>query len=319
VQILDLHSRNPIVSYDGHVYSCQWAENIGTELLFKGHDKKDDSLPGIRTLPGNVDLIAVSSARIVSQSVQLKPNPNVVPRSRKRMHGRIRGLKIPVGTGASAKRKQQAAFLERLMDVKEKKGEEDLVTVLTKAKPGSVKWLEVLREKREKERQKLNRIIANGDPNDKEVLYAQSRLLEIDDEEERRNIGLEARGLLADGKRKAKEDDARKRVKTNDRAAPPKTRRGPGKRKPRKVPLNKMLGRELDDLREDSVGMESTIGDSTRADSEMAETLSAYGDMASPGTGMGDMDDDGAGGEEEDDHDEEEGQEEEEDEEMYYE
>lgn len=290
LQILDLHSQNPIVSYDGHVYSCSWAENIGTELLFKSHDENDQSLPGIRTLPGGVDLIAMSSARIVSQSVQLKPNPGIVPRRPlKRPHGKDPALRISVGTGASEKRKEQAAFLERLIDMKAEKGEEDLVTVLAKTRPRASEWLEVLRGKRAKERYRLTKIIEKGNPDSAEVRVAQARLEEIDAEEEKRENNLEARGLLPDGKRRAKDDDARKRPKMADGSAPPRTKQF-GLEKKRGRPRKKIAGinQELEELLDGgSVAMESVMGES-----ETGDGLSGYGDIGSPGTEMGDMDED---------------------------
>lgn len=308
LQILDLHSRTPIVSYDGHVYSCSWAENIGTELLFKPHDEKDHSLPGIRTLPGGVDLIAMSSARIVSQSVQLKPNPDIVPRRPlKRLHGKDPALRISVGTGASEKRKEQAAFLERLIDMKAHKGEEDLVTVLAKTRPRTSEWLEVLRGKRAKERHKLTRMIDRGDPDSAEVRVAQARLEEIDAEEEKRENNLEARGLLPDGKRRAKEDDARKRPKMADGSAPPRTKQF-GLEKKRGRPRKKIAGinQELEELFDGG----SVATESVMAESEIGDALSGYGDMDSPRTEIGDIDED-------DEEDEEEDEEEEEEEEGY--
>jgi len=179
------------------------------------------------------------------------------------------------------KRKQQAAFLERLMAVKEKKGEQDLVTVLTKTRPSNAKWLEALRDKRNKERQKIKSIIKNGNPTDETVQSAQARLTELDAEEERRTANLEARGLRLDGKRKAKEDDARKRVKTADDSAPPKTRRGPKRGRPRKITLQA----ELHDLLDERPRAESLM-----VENDHGQTPSVYEDMESPGTDIGDAD-----------------------------
>ena len=38
VQIMELHSPNPVISYKGRVYEGQWSQNVGTELLLTRHD-----------------------------------------------------------------------------------------------------------------------------------------------------------------------------------------------------------------------------------------------------------------------------------------
>lgn len=87
IQVLDLHSDNPLISYRGRLFSARWAENLGTELLLMGRDQHavadgggEDSkgkstaaaaatrrrrLPILRELAGGVDLVAASSARLV--------------------------------------------------------------------------------------------------------------------------------------------------------------------------------------------------------------------------------------------------------------
>ena len=34
IQILDLHTHNPLISYQGQLLSCRWASTIGSDLLF---------------------------------------------------------------------------------------------------------------------------------------------------------------------------------------------------------------------------------------------------------------------------------------------
>lgn len=283
VQILDLHTFNPLVAYDGHVYSCQWAENVGTEMLFKPHDPKDNSLPGIRTLPGGVDLIAMSSARIVSQSMQVKRMSEVeAPRPSKRPQGNMKSLKIQVGNQALQTRKDKATFLQKLAEMKERRGEEDLVTIHTKARPKFKAWVQALQTKRKREREQLVKIVEKGGAEDEEVQSAQKRIEEIDAETERLNEQLESKGLHPDGKRRAKLDDARTQVgKTNRGLSVPKTNRVPIKRKrPRKVTLlkgvnsfNEALDGDSDaDSDEDEGsfhGDESSDGDGNAVDTAM--------------------------------------------------
>jgi hypothetical protein len=188
VQIMGLHTRNPFASYNGHVYSCQWASNIGTELLFTEHDP-DSSLPVLRNLPGNVDLLAASSARIISNSVSLEPKPGArtQPEPKKRIDKskKDHALSIPVGHTASEQRKGQARFLERLMEIKEAKGEEDDVTVYTNRRLSRNGWKKHLEEKRQAERKTLQRIVKANKKRDKnKVEDAKVRLEELDVEEE---------------------------------------------------------------------------------------------------------------------------------------
>jgi hypothetical protein len=247
VQILDLDTLNPIVSYDGHVYSCQWAENLGTEMLFIAHDD-NASLPILCTLPGNVDLLAMSSARIVPQAVQLQPKEKIpVMDKRKPVVSQVSDLSIPVGHGASMKRKQQARFLEKLMAAKEKKGEEDFVTVLTTTRLSFPKWVTELKAKRQIERNELNYIIKHGQADNEDVLGAKERLKEMDIEDEKRDAELASRSLGPDGRKlNNRSTDHRKRAQITDpvgvegdTSKPPKKRiRG----RPRKNGAHASLG-----------------------------------------------------------------------------
>ncbi|KAF2088645.1 hypothetical protein K490DRAFT_56038 [Saccharata proteae CBS 121410] len=38
IQILGLHDKNPIISYGGQIYTCEWASALGTDLFFKRRD-----------------------------------------------------------------------------------------------------------------------------------------------------------------------------------------------------------------------------------------------------------------------------------------
>jgi len=170
VQILDLHTSNPIVSYDGVVYSCQWAANIGTELIFTPHDPASN-LPVLRNLPGDVDLLAASSARLISRVLELKrkeaPSETKIsaaaegPRKRRSSDNDV---EIPIGPNAREKRKEQGRFLENLMKIKARKGESDLVTVNTTRRMTANKIKADFKTMRESEKRKLrNQIKKDGD------------------------------------------------------------------------------------------------------------------------------------------------------------
>jgi len=201
VHILDLHTENPVVSYGGQIFSCQWAQNIGTELLFTAHDP-DASLPVLRTLPGDVDLLAASSVRIISKSVVLEPKLSersrpALPPSNTR--GLVPDLKIPVGAQASTRRKDQARFLERMMEIKEAKGEDDLVTVFAQKRQTNSGWRAQFQQKRQQERARLQRVLKGN--NGRESLEAKRKLEEMYEEDENRKAEENSRGIRVDGKK----------------------------------------------------------------------------------------------------------------------
>ena len=128
IQILDLHSRRPIISYRGRVFEGQWGEMIGTDLILARHDPNSQSqLPALRNLPGDVDILAASASRILTTEKILEPRvpeEDTLEPIRKEWN-----INIPVGKHKSGERAQQADFLEKLIALKIKKGEEDKVTV----------------------------------------------------------------------------------------------------------------------------------------------------------------------------------------------
>lgn len=150
IQVLDLHSDNPIITYKGRIFSGTWASNIGSELIFGAHDEvADRGLPHLRALPEGVDLMAASSARILTTPVDLRPKNRggvdgsgtpVLPGQpgRKPAVDRYRnmrkesGIEIPIAFDKHGRRKPQARFLENLMAIKRSRGEQDEVTTVTK-------------------------------------------------------------------------------------------------------------------------------------------------------------------------------------------
>ena len=188
VQILDLHSDNPMVSYRGQVFSCEWASNTGTEFLFTARDH-ESQLPVLRALPGEVDLLAASSCRLIPKAVTLEPKFSARSRMATDLPIRCESgfnhsvISIPVGPTASRKRKDQASFLERLMAIKQEKGEQDEITIIAQKRQLNNKWKLIWRKRRQAERTKLMRFIrdkANAPVSREEVENARQRLQEID-------------------------------------------------------------------------------------------------------------------------------------------
>lgn len=132
IQILDLHSDNPIISHRGHVFEGSWAEMVGTEVLLAPHEGDDGrgSLPALRHLPGDVDLLGASASRILTKRKTLHPRKpaedSLAPTQREW------NINIPVGKNKHGERAQQANFLEKLIALKIQRGDKDQVTVYAK-------------------------------------------------------------------------------------------------------------------------------------------------------------------------------------------
>lgn len=128
IQILELHSHNPIISYRGRVFEGQWAEVIGTEVVLANREEGNENpLPALRNLPGDVDLLGACCSRLLTTEKVLKPRvaeEDELSRIRKEWN-----IKIPPGKDRTGERAHQIRFLERLMALKKKKGQTDDVTV----------------------------------------------------------------------------------------------------------------------------------------------------------------------------------------------
>ena len=179
VQILDLHQKNPIVSYGGQVFSCEWTRNIGTELLFIEHDRLNP-LPILRHLDDGVDLLAASSIRLSSTPLELERKINA-PSTSAESGG---WAPEPVLTERE-KKIEQKDFLTQLNQIKRDRGEEDGVTIHTKKQKTEVQWRDELIKKRKVEMNGLRRIIKAGQDM-KEIEEAELRLKVLEQAEARR-------------------------------------------------------------------------------------------------------------------------------------
>lgn len=69
LQVLDLHSQNPLVLLDGQLYSCQWSTDLGTQFYVARPDKSEKRLRAGRV----VDVVGLSRARLVGSPVIAHP------------------------------------------------------------------------------------------------------------------------------------------------------------------------------------------------------------------------------------------------------
>ncbi|RDA93613.1 hypothetical protein CP533_6175 [Ophiocordyceps camponoti-saundersi (nom. inval.)] len=126
IQILDLHSARPLISYRGRVFEGRWAEVLGTEAILTWRDKKDP-LPALRNLADGIDMLAASSSRIMTTEKIVHPKePEADALAAIRDDWNIR---IPAGKHRTQEKMQQVRFLENMMALKKKKGQTDEVTV----------------------------------------------------------------------------------------------------------------------------------------------------------------------------------------------
>lgn len=141
VQIMELHTPNPVISYRGRIYQGQWSQNVGTEVLLTQHDE-NNPLPAVRKLDGGIDVLAASSARIMVTEKVLKPrNMKALRRQRRVMFDEDDyelsddqdhpTMGVPKAEpGASVERFEQGEFLAKLIALKKSMGETDGVTVV---------------------------------------------------------------------------------------------------------------------------------------------------------------------------------------------
>lgn len=119
LQILGLHTLNPIVSYQNQVFSCSWAEQIGTELFFT----RPDELTATATATArgkDFDLIAATSAKILGRKANLISSAEASTTTPTTSTSTSNPPKPSMSSN-------QARFLERLSSVKQAKGETDTV------------------------------------------------------------------------------------------------------------------------------------------------------------------------------------------------
>ena len=145
IQILDLHTQNPLISYQNQLYSCEWTSTLGTDVLLTA-PSPDFPHPLLREMP-NVSVLATSSIKLMGRPAQISsrqpteetsstPAPESSTAVAKTAISPEKApsappVKIPLGPTPTRAKQNQANFLERLMAIKAKKGEIDNVTVYT--------------------------------------------------------------------------------------------------------------------------------------------------------------------------------------------
>lgn len=174
VQILDLNTTNPIVSYMDQVYSCTWADMVGTNMFFT-HPGASDVTETLQSTD-DYDLIGTSRIKLVGDRANMAKKNQ--PKKRARVDdddadehsagaedaplGRSLGGLRRSNPTINAQIKKQASFLNKLMEIKRQRGETDLVRTLVDEKIASADTAR-LHAARHDEIDELNRKVLKGD------------------------------------------------------------------------------------------------------------------------------------------------------------
>lgn len=128
IQVVGLHTHNPIISYRDQLFSCSWADVIGTELLFCASENDPES-HSVRQGKG-FDLISASRVKILGQKATLASKSGTQGSS---TLNPFNAGQNDQGQGRSqdptkkSARSSQSDFLKRLKDAKRARGESTLV------------------------------------------------------------------------------------------------------------------------------------------------------------------------------------------------
>lgn len=120
LQILALHTLNPIISYQNQIFTCSWADLLGTELLFTSPHQELDS-DSVLVRGTDFDLIAANSVKILGRKANLISSSGVTV-SEPSTTTTTTSSSTPTTATTN-----QARFLERLAAIKQDRGETDTV------------------------------------------------------------------------------------------------------------------------------------------------------------------------------------------------
>ena len=171
-------------------------------------------LPKLKEGPG-YDILGATSIKIVGRSAQLAPKPDVrVSRNTDsaeaaNQEGDETGVKIPLGPASSKARQNQAKFLERLINVKKAKGEQDSVTVHSQKRMTNSGWRVQQNRRRAEDgatMEGLKVLVAEGDEVARERLREMEARVNEDESGEEAELGTtvteSGRGVGSSGGRR---------------------------------------------------------------------------------------------------------------------
>ncbi|KAF3919968.1 hypothetical protein AA313_de0208345 [Arthrobotrys entomopaga] len=110
LQILDLHSSQPLVNYEGKIYTCTWSKTNGTELLFSPPVIHDTDPP---PLANDDEGIKLSSTSATGRKLKQHPESNLFCTTVHRLEGWPGKMK-PRGRDKQEVSTKARMFAERL-------------------------------------------------------------------------------------------------------------------------------------------------------------------------------------------------------------
>ncbi|KAL8720431.1 MAG: hypothetical protein Q9225_002721 [Loekoesia sp. 1 TL-2023] len=168
IQILDLHTTNPLISYNNRIYACTWGSTLDTDIFLTSPAAlsvlpHDSQITPLKSLP-DLSVLGTSCIKLTARPVTITPktdNPqtqrspqsppintqpptndcvipppqptttstSALPSPTTHQLHPSNPLKIPLNPSAPNSTRKQASFLESLMAIKAAKGESDQVTV----------------------------------------------------------------------------------------------------------------------------------------------------------------------------------------------
>ncbi|KEF52216.1 uncharacterized protein A1O9_11843 [Exophiala aquamarina CBS 119918] len=168
VQVLDLHTSNPIISYQDQVYSCSWVDMIGTNMFFTQPGVSGDIVQPPLLSTDDFDLLGTSTIKLLGYRAHMKKSskkrarPEDAETQQQAPEGRSLGTLTRSNPKKNAQIKRQATFLEKLMEIKDRRGHQDSVRTYVDEKIASQE-LSKLSETQRTEMDALNRRVVRGD------------------------------------------------------------------------------------------------------------------------------------------------------------
>ena len=127
MQILDLTTNNPVISYGDQLYSCKWMDIVGTTMFFSYPQETALYDPALST--PEFELIGTSRIKLAGIVAKVTPMAQESARTTTSVSGQRLGTIRRANAKLNADLRKQAGFLEQLMNVKRNRGESDNVHV----------------------------------------------------------------------------------------------------------------------------------------------------------------------------------------------
>jgi hypothetical protein len=126
IQIVGINHTEPVISYKGNIFSCQWASSIGTDLLFTKRNVGTDSDREVLHSLDSWDLFAIGSGKLIASHAKLVPRRYEMPEA---ANTSFTAAPATPGVGISSmgleeeEKVLQSDFLNRFAAIKAGKGE----------------------------------------------------------------------------------------------------------------------------------------------------------------------------------------------------